>query len=230
MTSTISVTEALETRMTCRAFLPDPVPEATVRTILTTAIRAPSGGNVQPQHVWVLAGDDLKMLIERVTTRVAAGEMLDGPTEFEIFPPAMKEPYMSRRVGIGKQMYGTLDVARDDKRSRGDWYVKNLEMFGAPVGIFVAIDRQMGKPQWSDLGMYIMAIMLLAREHGLQASALEAWALWPRTVAAFLEMPPELMLFCGIALGVPDMTHPVNQFRAMRAPLEEFAVFRGFAR
>lgn len=224
----VSVSDALEARFTCRAFLPDPVPEAAVRDILSRAIRAPSGGNLQPQHLWVLAGDDLRRLIDTVSAKIASGEIADGPMEYELFPQGLKEPYLSRRIGIGAQMYGALDVAREDHRSRGDWFAKNMAFFGAPAGIFVAIDRQMNHPQWSDLGMYIMAIMLLAVERGLQASALEAWALFPRTVAAHLNMPPELMLFCGIALGVPDMTHPVNQFRANRAPLDEFAVFRGF--
>ena len=228
MTHGMTVSDALDTRFTCRAFRPDTVSETVVRDILSRAARAPSGGNLQPQRLWVLAGEDLKTLTAEVSARVAAGEIADGPMEYAMFPQNMTEPYLSRRNAIGAQMYAALDVARDDARARRDWFLENMKLFDAPVGIFMAIDRQMSHPQWSDLGMYLMAVMLLAREHGLQASALESWALFPRTVARRLGMPPELMLFCGVALGVPDMDHPVNKFRANRAPLEEFAVFRGF--
>jgi nitroreductase len=228
MTKPMTVSQVMESRFTCRAFLNEPIPEAVIRDILTRAIRAPSGGNLQPQHLWVLTGDDLQALIAKVGARIAAGDIADGPMEYVLFPQDLKEPYLSRRIGIGAQMYGALEVARDDARARGDWFAKNMEFFGAPVGIFVALDRQMNHPQWSDLGMFVMAVMLLAREHDLQASALEAWALFPRMVAEHVNMPPELMLFCGVALGKPDMTHPVNQFRAARAPLDEIAVFRGF--
>lgn len=228
MTGAKSVSEAMETRFTCRAFLETPVSAAIVRRILDKAARAPSGGNLQPQHVWALAGEDLRRLTKAVTARVDAGELADGPMEYPMFPPDLKEPYLTRRFNIGAQMYGALEIARDDPRSRENWFARNFAFFGAPVGLFIAIDRQMNAPQWSDLGMYIMALMLLARAEGLHSAALESWALWPRVVAEHLNMPPDLMLFCGVALGYADMTHPVNQFRAFRAPLEDFAHFRGF--
>lgn len=228
MKNPVPVSDAMETRLTCRAFLPDPIPEFVVRDILSRASRAPSGGNLQPQHLWVLTGDDLSALTRKVAARIAAGEVADGPMEYVLFPQNLKEPYQTRRFSIGLQMYGALGVARDDARARWDWFARNMELFGAPAGIFIAMDRQMSHPQWSDLGMYIMAVMLLAREYDLQASALEAWALFPRVTAEYLKMPPELMLFCAVALGRPDMSHPVNQFRAERAPLDDFAVFRGF--
>ena len=44
----MKVSDALQSRITCRAFLPDPVPAATVRAILDGAKQAPSGGNLQP--------------------------------------------------------------------------------------------------------------------------------------------------------------------------------------
>ncbi|HVO14034.1 MAG TPA: nitroreductase family protein, partial [Alphaproteobacteria bacterium] len=50
----MTVDEAIATRRSVRAFLPDPVPEATVRHILEVAARAPSGTNIQPWHVYVV--------------------------------------------------------------------------------------------------------------------------------------------------------------------------------
>lgn len=224
----MKVTEALVSRITCRAFLDTPVPEQTVRAILKGATRAPSGGNLQPQHVWALSGADLKALTTAVANRVLAGELTDGPTEYNVFPTVLKEPYLSRRWQVGADMYTALNITRLDPDLFKQHLARNYEFFGAPVGLFFAIDRDMQQGQWSDLGMYIMSVMLLAREHGLHTAPLEAWANFPRTVAAHVNMPPELMLFCGMALGVMDTNDPVNRWRARRIDLDEFVRFRGF--
>ena len=105
---------------------------------------------------------------------------------------------------------------------------RNYDFFGAPVGLFFYLDRSMGPPQWSDVGMYMQTVMLLAREHGLHTCAQEIWSRVPATVAKFLDAPPNLLLFAGMALGYADTTHPVNSLRTDRAPLDEFSIFKGF--
>jgi len=70
--------------------------------------------------------------------------------------------------------------------------------------------------------------MLMAREQGLHTAPQEAWAIWHKTIAEFVNMPPELMLFCGMGLGYMDETAPINSLRTDRAPLEEWASFSGF--
>ena len=119
-------------------------------------------------------------------------------------------------------------MTREDKFARLLQFARNYHFFGAPVGLFFFIDRRMGPPQWSDLGMYMQSVMLLAREHGLDTCAQEAWSVWYRTVGEFLQAPPQLMLFSDMTLGYRDESSPINMFRTDRAPLEEFATLRGF--
>ena len=221
------VADAIETRMSCRAFKNTPVPEASVRAILETARRAPSGGNLQPWHVHVLTGAPLAELIAIIRARLRTDPRGDG-SEYDIYPPDLCEPYRSRRFKCGEDLYATINVTREDKFARLLQFARNYEFFGAPVGLFFFIDRRMGRPQWSDLGMFMQSIMLLAREHGLDTCAQEAWSVWYRTVSEFLHVPPELMLFCGMALGFRDEGAPINQLRTDRAELEEFATLRGF--
>jgi nitroreductase len=125
-------------------------------------------------------------------------------------------------------MYSALGIPREDKASRMAAIARNFEFFGAPVGMFFCLDRRMGPPQWSDVGMYMQSVMLLAREHGLHTCAQEAWSVWHRTVGEFLRLPPELLLFAGMALGYRDESAPINRLRTDRAPLGEFAELRGF--
>jgi nitroreductase len=223
----MNVAQAIESRMSCRAFLPTQVPEATVRTILETARRTPSGGNLQPWRVYALTGEPLAQLLAAVRGKLFASPRGEG-SEYDIYPTNLGEPYRSRRHKCGEDMYATIGVAREDKPARLRQFAQNYALFGAPVGLFFYIDRQMGPPQWSDLGMFMQSVMLLAREHGLHTCAQEAWSAWHRTVGEFLQAPPELMLFSGMALGHRDEAAPINRLRTERAPLAEIAAFRGF--
>ncbi|MCM2310236.1 MAG: nitroreductase [Steroidobacteraceae bacterium] len=223
----MNVSEALATRMSCRAFLSTPVPEATVRAILDGAKRSPSGGNLQPWRVYVLAGEPLKEFVALVRSKLPVQPRGEG-SEYEIYPTALWEPYRSRRFKCGEDLYATIGVTRDDKFARLLQFARNYEFFGAPVGLFFCLDRRMGPPQWSDLGMYMQSVMLLAREHGLHTCAQEAWSVWYRTVGEFLKLPPDLMLFSGMALGYRDEAAPINSLATERAPLTEFAELRGF--
>jgi nitroreductase len=222
----MNVSEAINTRLTARAFLDTPVDGRVIREILETAKRAPSGGNLQPWHVWVVGGEDLFRFKALIREKMSASPRGEG-TEYNIYPPELKEPYKSRRFNVGEDMYATIGVAREDKLGRLMQFARNFEFFGAPCAMFFAIDRQMQQGQWADLGMFMQSIMLLAREHGLHTAPQEAWAIWHKTVGEFLSIPPELMLFCGMGIGTIDPNAAINGLRSDRAPLGEFARFKG---
>ena len=217
----MDVSDAVERRTSVRAFLPDPVDGATVRAILFRALRAPSGGNLQPWRIHALTGEPLSALRATMRTRLAEAAAPGGPGEggeYAVYPEALHEPYRERRFAVGEAMYARLGIARMDKAGRLAWFARNFDFFGAPVGLFFSLDRRMGPPQWSDLGMLMQTVMLLAVEQGLDTCAQEAWSVWPKTVRAFLRLPDEHMLFCGMALGRRDPAHPLSEFRADRAP------------
>jgi nitroreductase len=212
--------------MSCRAFLPHPVPETVVREILDAARRAPSGGNLQPWHLFVLTGARLKEFRALIRARLERHPRGEG-AEYDVYPRDLKEPYRARRHRCGEDLYATIGISREDRPSRLRQFARNYQFFDAPVGMFVCVDRQMGPPQWADLGMFLQTVMLLAREHGLHTCAQEAWAVWHAAVREYLAFPPELMLFCGLALGFRDESAPINTLRTERAPLSEIATFLG---
>jgi nitroreductase len=222
----MNVTDAIKSRMSCRAFLDTPVPVATIRSLLDIAKQAPSGGNLQPWQVHVLTGRRLNEFLALIRLKLRDQPQGEG-TEYNVYPPNLKEPYRSRRFKCGEDLYATIGVPREDRQRRLAQFARNYELFGAPALMFFVIDRQMGADQWADVGMFLQSIMLLAREHGLHTCAQEAWASWHRTVAEFLALSPDLMLFCGLSLGFRDDAAPINRLRTDRASLEEFATFHG---
>jgi nitroreductase len=222
-----NVTEAVLARQSTRAYLDRPVGRELIEEILTLAARAPSGGNLQPWHVDVLAGAPLEALKAAVRERLAA-EPQGDPLPFAVYPSPLPEPWHKRRADNGEALHASVGIGRDDRPRRRAQFARNYDFFGAPVGLFFSIGRLFDRPQWAHLGMFIENVMLLAQERGLATCAQESWAAVHKTVARFLEMPAERMLYCGMALGYADPAHPINGWRTDRAPLSDFAAFRGF--
>ncbi len=215
----MNVTDAVIARKSVRAFRPDPVDDAAIAQLLTTAARAPSGGNVQPWRIYVVNGESMARLREFLAGRPPE------PPAYDIYPPRLSEPYRSSRYKVGEDMYATLAIAREDKPGRLRQFAKNLDFFGAPAAIFCFVERQMGPPQWADLGMFVQTFMLLAVEAGLDTCAQEAWAVYERAVSEFVGAPDEQRIFCGVAIGHADWDAPINTLTTEREPLDVFARF-----
>ncbi len=222
----MKVTDAVLQRRSVRAFLERPVEESVLYDILHKARRAPSGGNLQPWHVDVVTGDTLSRLKAAVGETLAATGFGEG-TEFAIYPDALDEPYRSRRKENGEQLYASIGVAREDKAGRFAQFTRNFDGFGAPCLLFFSLDRSFDRPQWVHLGMFIQTIMLLAQERGLDTCAQESWAAVHKTVSSFLDLPPNRIFYCGLALGHPDMSQPINGWVTERAEVADFVRFHG---
>lgn len=225
-TASQSVSDALNTRFSCRAFLDKEVAPELLHEIIETAVRAPSGGNLQPWHVWAVSGQPLRDFAEDIFARASENPAGEG-SEYHIYPPDITDPYAARRADIGERMYGVLGIPREDRRARIVQMLENYKFFGAPVGLFFAIDKQMQEGQWSDLGMIIQSIMLLAREKGLHTCPQEIWAMWAPSVKKFLSIPDDMTFFCGMSLGYADPDAAINQLQSPRAPLSENVSFIG---
>jgi nitroreductase len=215
----MNVSEALVKRKSIRAFSEKKVDKALIQSLLEKAARSPSGGNVQPWRIYVLC--DSTMLDFK---DFLAGQTEPESPEYPIYPTPLSEPYRSSRFKVGEDMYKLLDIPREDKKARFARLMENYNFFGAPTAFFCFVDRQMGPPQWSDLGMFLQSFMLLAVEQGLGTCAQEAWAMRPKSVSEFVSAPDELMLFCGMAIGYPEEA-AVNSLMSDRTPLDDFATF-----
>lgn len=220
----MKVSEAVQTRRSIRAFLDRPVPVEMLREVLQAAARSPSGGNLQPWRLYVVAGGPMADFRSLLKQRLA--DSLEGdPPEYAVYPPNLIEPYRTQRFEIGEQMYRLLGISREDRVGRLQQFARNFDFFGAPAALFCYVDRSMGPPQWSDLGMVLQTVMLLLRERGLDSCAQECWSMYHRTVSKFVEAPDEWMLFSGMAIGYADPASAVNQLESQRMPLDVFARF-----
>lgn len=224
----MDVFEAADTRIACRWFLDKPVDHALLRDLLARAGRAASSGNLQPWNVHAVTGAPLAEIKRRVAEAIAQRDWQSFETEYPDFPAELCEPYRSRNAGFGAGLYAALGIAREDRAGRLAQIRRNYLFFNAPVGLYITIDRRLGPGQWADLGGYVNTLALLARGHGLDTCPQVLWTRMHRIVGAALELPPEQMLFCGMAIGYGDRSYPANRLRTPRAALDEFCRFHGF--
>ncbi|KPJ81363.1 MAG: hypothetical protein AMJ58_05150 [Gammaproteobacteria bacterium SG8_30] len=223
----MDVAEALRTRSSKRAFTSQPVPRETIEHLLELAGLAPSGSNIQPWHVYVVAGAVRDALCAEVT-QAASGDRSAHRREYDYYPDPWREPYLSRRRACGWGLYSLLGIRKGDREASLRQELRNFSFFGAPVGLFFYIERDMQPGSWLDYGMFVQSIMLAARDFGLHTCPQAAWAHFHAIVTRHVGAPPEQMLLCGMALGHADERNPVNTYRPARMAAAEYTRFLGF--
>jgi nitroreductase len=119
-------------------------------------------------------------------------------------------------------------MGREDRSGRLLQLARNTHMFGAPVGVFVAVESRMLHAQWVDLGIYLQSLMLLATGKGLATCAQGFWRNYSDFVSRHLALPQGYQIAFGMALGYEDSAAPINQWRSTRAELGDWCEMRGF--
>lgn len=218
--------EALKARKSARAFKPDPVPLDLVKEILELAKYSPSGTNIQPWKVHVVAGDVRRRLEEEVL----AHRETDPTDKGAEFPRTSKrkEPYTTRMRTLGKEMYGLLGIPKGDAEANWRQWGRNYQFFDAPVGLIFTIDKDLDCMSFLDIGIFMQSVMLAAKARGLDTCAQGAWNNFWSVTRRVLNVPDDEYIVCGMSLGYADETAPVNTLIAERETVESFATFHGF--
>ena len=219
-----SVSDAVATRRSLRAFLPEPIPRQTLESLLEKAARAPSGTNMQPWKNYVLTGESR----QRLCTAVCAAfddPTVEGASEVEYYPAKWFDPYLSRRRQVGWSLYGLLGIGKGDRERTHAQHRRNFRFFDAPVGMIFTVDRKLATGSWLDYGMYLENLMLLAREQGLHTCPQAAWADYHAVIRRELSLHDDEIVLCGMALGHADPAAIENSLVTERVPLAENTTF-----
>lgn len=223
------VDDAIRTRRSVRAFLPTPVSREEVAEILEVASRAPSGTNIQPWKMHVLAGEAKAELSRRILEAYDDPQIAETHTEdYPYYPEKWVSPYIDRRRKIGWDMYGLLGIGKGDRERMHEQAGRNYVFFDAPVGIIFTMDRMMREGSLVDYGMFMQNVMIAARGRGLDTCPQQAFSRFHRVIEEVLQLPDTERVICGMALGHADPDAPVNRLQTEREPVEGFAKFRGF--
>lgn len=229
----------LASRRSTRDFLPTPIAPEIIEKILKDSLTAPSWSNTRPFKVAVASGDIRQRISEEFLSRwsVLSKIMRKGLSNklriiysrygLPTSNPLIAKPYPSelkpRAERVGREMYETFGVVRGDRMARDQQWAKNYSFFGAPVELFIYVNKSLHIYAASDAGLMMQNLMLSAHAHGLGTCAQGAVAIWDDVVRKEFDVPDGYRLLCGIALGYPSESS-INEFKAHRLQVEELIV------
>lgn len=222
-----TVEEAILSRRSVRQFTDEPVPKELVEKILAVSSRAPSGTNIQPWKVRVLAGsvkDRARDAMMKVCREAGEGA---HKAEFRYYPEKWRDPYLARRRKVGWDLYGLLGITRDNKEGLARQHWRNFEFFDAPVALIFTMDRDLEIGSWLDYGMFLQNVMIAARGEGLDTCPQAALANAQDVLRKELAIPDTEFVICGMSLGWAA-DDKVNTLVTVREPVAAFATFEGF--
>jgi nitroreductase len=214
----------LRARSSVRAYRRDPLTKELVQDILREASSAPSGANIQPWRVYVLAG----AAKEALGAALLAASRSGAAAPPAHFPQPLPDLFQARLQDFGARYYASLGIERHDAPARARQSERNLEFFGAPVGLIFTIDRRLKPHSWIDLGLFAQNVMIAAKSRGIDTCPQVSFAPFHEVIASHLQMPAEEVTAFGMSMGFGDPAAEVNQVRMPRARVEDFARLLGF--
>ena len=220
----MDVIEAIRARKSIRGYKPDPVPKEVLRKVLDTAIRSPSSLNTQPWEITVLAGEVLDSIKRGNIEKLASGT-LPNP---DIGGKPYEGVYRERQVGLAKQLFGLMGIAREDKEARARWMERGFRFFDAPAAVIISVDKSLGEYSMFDIGAISQTICLAALKYGLGTCIANQGVMYPDVVRRFAGIPESKRIVISIAIGYPDWDFPANKLESTREPVENVATWHGF--
>ena len=214
-------------RRSIRGYKPDPVPKELIEEVLALAMRAPSSMNTQPWNFTVVTGEPLDRIRAGNTERNLAG--IPHSREFRI-GQAFAGVHRDRQVGVAKQLFAAMDIAREDMEKRHDWVLRGFRQFDAPVCIIVTYDKAVDGSDDTpfDCGAVATALVNAAWSRGLGAVINSQGIMQSPVVREHAGIPDDQVIMKSIALGWPDESFPANAVVSTRKSVEEAARFVGF--
>lgn len=204
--------DAIMKRRSVRAFLDKPVEEDRLERILQAAARTPSWANTQPWEVFVATEETLK----RIKEGYAAAYASQTKAEPDIARPAEWSEAAKART---RQLHP--DMQRDCGEAVKDFGILNQKMFNAQAVAYIAVDKLHSEWSLYDIGAYSQSFMLAALEEDLGTIPAITLVLYPDVLKKELDIPENLKITIGIAVGYPDESHDINRFVSGRSALAD---------
>ena len=218
MTSKYKFDELMKDRHSARDFQSKEIPEETLKKIITIALDSPSWCNSQPWKVYVVTGKPLEEI--RKVWIAKNDEKIKGYADLQ---PVHRTEFSERCQKNMEEEFKLIKEKTNDPEMTSFWR-KNIECFNAPCVVYLALHK--GHSKWScyDLGGFGMALMLAAKDLGVDSVVAYELVKYPDVLRKYVKIPDDEDIAVGIALGYEN-DDIVNKFRAKKSTLEDVCQF-----
>jgi len=223
----VNIIEAIRTRKSIRDFTADPVPQHILRKIIEVAVRAPSAENSQPWEFTIVAGDILDTIRKTNIEKLKSRALPHPDLAAEGLP--RDSVYRRRQIEIAKQLFGLMDIPREDLEKRDRWMELGFRYFNAPAAIIISVDRSLSYPRpIFDIGSATQNICLAALNYGLGTCIANQGITYPEVLHEVANIPESKRIVISIAIGYPNWDFPANKVVSEREPIENITTWVGF--
>ena len=218
MTSKYKFNELMKERHSARDFQSKEIPEETLKEIIKTALDSPSWCNSQPWNVYVVTGKPLEEIKKIWISK--NDEKIKGYSDL---PPVHRTEFSERCQKNMEEEFKLIKEKTNDPEMEAFWR-KNIECFNAPAIVYLTLNK--GHSKWScyDLGGFGMALMLAAKDLGVDSVVAYELVKYPDVLRQYVKIPENEDIAVGIALGYEN-DNIVNKFRAKKSTLDDVCHF-----
>ncbi|MDO5296982.1 MAG: nitroreductase [bacterium] len=211
--------EAINKRHSVRNFRHEAIPIEVLKDIVSTAERVPSWENSQPWNVYIAVGETLKKI-----KAIWAGKYADKVKGSPDMPTGHRTNFSERSQQSMRDFMGAVAEYSGDPEI-AHFLKMNEELFNAPALVYLTLAK--GHTGWPiyDLGGFGLALMLAAKEHGVDSIPAYEIVKFPAELRPLLSVPEDEDIIMGIALGYAA-DDSINDFTSTRLPLEDILTIR----
>jgi nitroreductase len=183
--------------------------------------------NTQPYNFTVLTGEPLDRIRAGNTERNLAG--IPHSREFRT-GHAFAGVHRERQIGVAKQLFSAMGIARDDAPARQDWVLRGFRQFDAPVCVIITYDKELADSDDTafDCGAVTTALVNAAWSRGLGCVINSQGIMQSPVVREHAGIADDQVIMKAVALGWPDDDFPANAVVSERKPVREATRFVGF--
>ena len=201
-------------RHTSRKFTSQEIPKDILKDIISTSLLSPSWTNSQPWKLYIASGkalDEIKKIwLKNYETKVERKPDIPIAHRGEFSELSQKN--------MGELSKTFKEFVNDDIMAY------NYIMFNAPIVIYFTLNK--GYSKWSayDLGSISMALILAAKDRGIDSVIATSLVVFPDDLRKILKIPDNEDIIVGIALGYEEKCK-ANDYRAQKLKVEDVCKF-----
>ncbi|MCT4614938.1 MAG: nitroreductase [Marinifilaceae bacterium] len=220
----MSAKETIYKRRATRAFLDKAIPKEELMEVLETTNRTPSWTNSQPWEVFVVSGEKLKNLkkiwqqeISKYTAETMPFNKMD--IQFPGYDSWGNAPQAIENM-VGFKEKFAKDTGLSQEEFMKIVMESNANFFNAPTIVYLGMKKDLGPYSMFDLGAYQQTLMLAAEDKGLQTCPAGAFVILGDILRRELNIPEDISMALGIAMGYEDKDHLLNK----RGPMQRMKI------
>ena len=215
MESKYNFRELMKERHSCRKFQSKKIPEEVLKDIISISLMSPSWCNSQPWTIYVATGNTLEEIRKEWISKNK--EKVKGYADIN---PGHRTDFSERSQATMAKFF----KIGDNLTNKNELEESNADFFNAQAMVYLTLNKGHQPYSVLDLGGIEMAIMLAAKDHGVDSIPAYTTIMYPDVLRKYMKISDKEDIVIGVASGYEEKS-PLNDLRSEKLTIEEACHF-----